>query len=502
MTDNLRQHEIDDELLSAYLDGELSAAERAAVERRLAADPAARQLLDELRGASRAMQSLPREVVGRDLSAAIVQRVVGERSSDAVGKPRSPQDSDDGVLPKLTIGRTRRGWVWASVAVAAALLMMFVQHDRRENEDRNNLPAVAQRERLPAELRAANGAAPRERELAEGPVLERGDATFALREETQPPAASALAVGQAPAAPPPEARNHESGQAVAFDREPRNDPMSTQEPLVVVRVLVKREAIEQKKFERLLAAHGITFEPEPNGEQPEIDRRLGQQGIEDLARRRLAQTTAERAPGAAEDREWVLVEAPAGAIASCLKDLHGDEENFLGVAVEDGPATDQVSSSESLAAQKPAADLSQFNRGIVPPRSQRALPSDESYFQHQAEQGGGALAVPGGGVEGSPRDGGLGAGQPSVPHRDLLNMGRARRVTELMVAAEAAKAKSRHAKNALSAEQLESQPGSLVRVPGNVKEPAKAEGEQLKVLFVLSPGDESAASPAAENRPQ
>ena len=37
------------ELLSAYLDGEFSAAEQAEVERLLAARPAARQLLDDLR---------------------------------------------------------------------------------------------------------------------------------------------------------------------------------------------------------------------------------------------------------------------------------------------------------------------------------------------------------------------------------------------------------------------------------------------------------------------
>ena len=39
----------ENELLSAYLDGELSAAEQAEVERLLATNPAARQLLDELR---------------------------------------------------------------------------------------------------------------------------------------------------------------------------------------------------------------------------------------------------------------------------------------------------------------------------------------------------------------------------------------------------------------------------------------------------------------------
>ena len=38
----------ENELLSAYLDGELTADERAEVERLLAANPAAREALDEL----------------------------------------------------------------------------------------------------------------------------------------------------------------------------------------------------------------------------------------------------------------------------------------------------------------------------------------------------------------------------------------------------------------------------------------------------------------------
>ncbi len=41
--------ELQNELLSAYLDGELSPAERAEVEQFLAANPAARKLLEELR---------------------------------------------------------------------------------------------------------------------------------------------------------------------------------------------------------------------------------------------------------------------------------------------------------------------------------------------------------------------------------------------------------------------------------------------------------------------
>ena len=65
------------ELLSAYLDGELTAAEQAEMERLLAANPAARQLLDELRALSATLQALPQEKLGEDLSRQVLR--VAER---------------------------------------------------------------------------------------------------------------------------------------------------------------------------------------------------------------------------------------------------------------------------------------------------------------------------------------------------------------------------------------------------------------------------------------
>ncbi len=46
---NQRQHPEDDALLSAYVDGELTAGETADVEARLASDPHAQQVVDQLR---------------------------------------------------------------------------------------------------------------------------------------------------------------------------------------------------------------------------------------------------------------------------------------------------------------------------------------------------------------------------------------------------------------------------------------------------------------------
>ena len=65
---------IDDELLSAYLDDELAPEERARVEQRLAADPAARQLLEQLRAVSRAVKDLPAEPIGVDIRDTVLRR--------------------------------------------------------------------------------------------------------------------------------------------------------------------------------------------------------------------------------------------------------------------------------------------------------------------------------------------------------------------------------------------------------------------------------------------
>src|SRR6476659_5153452 len=93
MSDKPFNYEPGDEVLSAYLDGELSADDRAAVEARLATDPAAQQLLHELRSVSQSVQALPTESLGRDLSEEVIRRArVMRGSPDPAPSPdrRSP----------------------------------------------------------------------------------------------------------------------------------------------------------------------------------------------------------------------------------------------------------------------------------------------------------------------------------------------------------------------------------------------------------------------------
>src|SRR5687768_9872166 len=107
MTDFPSQPDWDNELLSGYLDDELSADERARVEARLAADPAARRLFEELRAASQAVQALPNETVGYDLRDSILARAEQAMLASPTAPPTAadslrPRDS----LPQFTVGRT------------------------------------------------------------------------------------------------------------------------------------------------------------------------------------------------------------------------------------------------------------------------------------------------------------------------------------------------------------------------------------------------------------
>lgn len=115
----------DDELLSAYVDGELTDDERAEVELRLADDPRTRELVDELRAIGAQMQALPKLTLGEDLRSTILQRA--ERTmllgDDSQTTPRS----------RDTAGSRR--WLWAAMAVAATLLLSFMLPTAEQDEE-------------------------------------------------------------------------------------------------------------------------------------------------------------------------------------------------------------------------------------------------------------------------------------------------------------------------------------------------------------------------------
>ena len=122
---------LDPDMLSAYLDGELTAAERAAVETQLESSPDWRVELAEVRAARDALRGLPE----RDAPAGFWDAVHAGVAAD------TDEATDDGVVVAITSPITspitgarshpRRQWAWvaaSAAAVAAVVAIVVVPH--------------------------------------------------------------------------------------------------------------------------------------------------------------------------------------------------------------------------------------------------------------------------------------------------------------------------------------------------------------------------------------
>src|SRR5688572_3563326 len=126
--------EFPDELFSAYLDDQLSAAERTAVEAHLAAHPADRQLLDELRTVSHEVQSLPGYTADDDFADRVVRAALAAKGQQAA--------ASDPPTPAVVVRGSRRKRAWASSAIAAvaataAAIAMLVSQPFGQGPDTN-----------------------------------------------------------------------------------------------------------------------------------------------------------------------------------------------------------------------------------------------------------------------------------------------------------------------------------------------------------------------------
>lgn len=154
----------ENELLSAYLDGELTAEEQARVERLLAADPEARQLVDELRALSSSVKALPPHAIGRDISEEVIsraQRQMPTPPAPARAREHEPPEDENQVPAWRAIVRRvarPRNFVWSAVAVAVVVLLMVMKPDTLNGPRR---PSIAMKSAADAEQPAATpGPAP------------------------------------------------------------------------------------------------------------------------------------------------------------------------------------------------------------------------------------------------------------------------------------------------------------------------------------------------------
>jgi hypothetical protein len=143
-----------DELVSAYLDGELTAAEQAQIEERMAVNPEFRHLVEELRGLRNSFDILPQHRLPSDFAERVLRRAEQEMLLGATDLPPSnpapvsplvklakvdetPSPDFDGEPVPITLparppveeqSHRRAGFrpfVWTMIAAAAALLILI-----------------------------------------------------------------------------------------------------------------------------------------------------------------------------------------------------------------------------------------------------------------------------------------------------------------------------------------------------------------------------------------
>lgn len=114
-----------DELLSAYLDGQLNVAEKAEVERWLNSSDEARQLLDDLRGVSASLKELPRHQLDDDFASSVLRR-----AEDAIltGQPHelrpSPAESVWWSLARRIVQPRPLSYLAATICIATVVWIM------------------------------------------------------------------------------------------------------------------------------------------------------------------------------------------------------------------------------------------------------------------------------------------------------------------------------------------------------------------------------------------
>ncbi|MBN2578306.1 MAG: hypothetical protein JXB10_04880 [Pirellulales bacterium] len=377
----------DNELFSAYLDGELTAAEQAEFERLLAENSAARQLLDELRAVSRTLQSLSAQKLSEDLREPVL-RIAQQRM---LTEPAPPTGAPS-VLPRPFVERWKnsRLWIWPGIVVAVALLLWIVIPEPRELPVPGGGPIVARKDesKKTTELKRGSEAAA-ESVAADREKRPKSDYTFC--EPASPPAKGAPPYSAKAASRPSRTAGREIVRSKAFGAEPLPAEDSSKgsqssfdfgfgarggmggiqrkgevhagtvpaepsagEGLLVVQCDISPEAESEKPFEKLLAENRI---PLVDADQPAAEELADTSHDAKNAPSQPAVTAPPEVLAYETQKEMppldlVYVEAPPAQVESLLQAINSDVKNFTAV---------QVMPTQDVPQQR---RLVHFNRGL------------------------------------------------------------------------------------------------------------------------------------------
>jgi len=321
----------DEELLSAYLDGELAADERAQVEQWLAERPEYRQLLGELQAVRQTLAALPRLTLAPEEADHLLERA--DREIGMVLAARQVELTSEPSQRWMRPFRGWRIWVWPAVAATAASVIAML--------DAGNAPQKVALER--AAGRAVPSAPAEDHEAPEMRAARGTELADTVSPEIAPPMLRAASPGS-------ELRKSgaaETESPVNPGNEAPNDEMLAVDPaadVLIVNCTLTPDAAQRREFDELLRSNRIAVDdPAIAHAEPTADE----------AESTLAE--AKDAPSAAdENAEVVYVEATPEQLQAALSQLAANQQAFP--AVEVIPAVNQ----------RMQAGWTQFNRGTMP----------------------------------------------------------------------------------------------------------------------------------------
>ena len=126
--------EFTDELISAYLDGELSDEQRRIVEQAMEREPRYRQMFDELVALRDTLHSLPQHQVDSTFHQGVMERVLK-------GEPPTPKSVVERSTSRDPFWRR---FVWSGAAIAAAILVMVLSQGWDSSHQVSSLNSLQQ----------------------------------------------------------------------------------------------------------------------------------------------------------------------------------------------------------------------------------------------------------------------------------------------------------------------------------------------------------------------
>lgn len=262
---------IPEELISAYIDGELTSDEQARVEQALLEDPQSQQLLEDLQALHDQLQAIPRSEPSQDYTQQILRRA--ERAI-LTGTSETPGTSDGTKTAAVQIANpgarsnqpaNLKHLIWATTALAATLVLALLF--RQGNQDVYQVTDANNDQKASSTPPAST--MPGE-ESTETLGLEGEEESAQMAGGARAPAAEADTAGSPGKnqAQPANARKRSEAASFGSPPAPANEILSTNQKTVtpretVIYINISQEDYEQQAVLRTLVEQQLAFNYDP-----------------------------------------------------------------------------------------------------------------------------------------------------------------------------------------------------------------------------------------------